>query len=284
MSLRSKLATLIGFFVAAVAVSSALLCHGVSARVEESQYAEIVRARQLIAEVLPPPEYIIESYLVALQSVAASGEVEIERLHERWNALEQNYESRHDFWDRELEDDDLRRELLETAYEPAIKFYALGDRELWPAVQNGETERASALVHTDLRELYEAHKRAIEAAVARADVLATKCASATAHAIDLRKSVLFGLAGLIAVLGAGIAWTVYVVLAQLDAAEALLRERAHAASPSAKEPDQHAKDWPEPKAPIPAPRGRELRRDQAHEHDASLEDASRASPDELDPP
>src|ERR1017187_10342229 len=46
-------------------------------------YQRIVQGKDLISDILPPPEYILESYLVALQLYVADDRAEQDRLIER---------------------------------------------------------------------------------------------------------------------------------------------------------------------------------------------------------
>ena len=68
LSVRYKLYCLVGVF------ALGFLGFGLSAsrtlsevKVNGPYYARVVQGKDLIADVLPPPEYLIESYLVALQ-------------------------------------------------------------------------------------------------------------------------------------------------------------------------------------------------------------------------
>jgi len=60
-------------------------------------YDHIVQNKDLVADVLPPPEYIIESYLVTLQ-LAQAGPDQRAPLVERLKALRDEYETRHRYW------------------------------------------------------------------------------------------------------------------------------------------------------------------------------------------
>ena len=107
-------------------------------------YQRIVQSKDLIADVLPPPEYIIESYLVSLQLVSASGKTERDRLVERLKALKKDYDERHFFWSRETLEPELAELLLKSSYEPAMAFYSLAFDQLVPAVQAGNREAITA--------------------------------------------------------------------------------------------------------------------------------------------
>jgi len=128
-------------------------------------YQRIVQSKDLIADVLPPPEYIIESYLVSLQLVSARDKAEQDQFVTRLTALKKDYDERHAFWSREALEPELAELLLKTSYEPAMAFYSLAFDELIPAVQTGNQEAISA---TTLRinQAYERHRAAIDKVVA----------------------------------------------------------------------------------------------------------------------
>ena len=128
-------------------------------------YQRIVQSKDLIADVLPPPEYIIESYLVSLQLVSARDKAEQDQFVTRLKALKKDYDERHAFWSRETLEPALAELLLKTSYEPAMAFYSLAFDELIPAVQAGNQDTISA---TTLRinQAYESHRAAIDKVVA----------------------------------------------------------------------------------------------------------------------
>ena len=136
-----------------------------SLKVNGPLYQRIVQSKDLIADVLPPPEYIIESYLVSLQLVSARDKTEQDQFVTRLKALKKDYDERHVFWSREALEPELAELLLKTSYEPAMAFYSLAFDELIPAVQAGNREAISA---TTLRinQAYESHRAAIDKVVA----------------------------------------------------------------------------------------------------------------------
>jgi methyl-accepting chemotaxis protein len=63
MSIGKRLAAIVGLCAAALAVSAGLFLHALEkVKVTGPLYAEIVEAKDLVADILPPPEYIVESY------------------------------------------------------------------------------------------------------------------------------------------------------------------------------------------------------------------------------
>jgi methyl-accepting chemotaxis protein len=137
-----------------------------------------------VADVLPPPEYIIESYLVTLQ-LAQAGPDQRAPLVERLKALRDEYETRHRYWQAAGLDPELGDFMLRQAYAPATAFYDLAFKKLVPALADGDRERVAAVMR-DLNGLYDQHRKAIDQVVklatARSDADETAAATRIDHA------------------------------------------------------------------------------------------------------
>jgi methyl-accepting chemotaxis protein WspA len=128
-------------------------------------YNQIVQGKDLIADVLPPPEYIIESYLLVLQEAEETDPTRIAQLIERGERLRLDYESRQEFWRRELAPDELKDFMTVAAAKSATEFFRLRDEQFVPALRAGDRERVRALIPLMNRH-YEAHRLAIDQVVA----------------------------------------------------------------------------------------------------------------------
>jgi methyl-accepting chemotaxis protein len=135
-------------------------------KVNGSIYREIVDGKDLIADILPPPEYIIESYLCTHLMASAADPAEVVELKDKLKALRKDYDARHEFWTERLADGAMKTILLIDSYDPAIKFFAAVDNELIPAVEAGDAAKARQLVDGDLRQFYLEHRAAIDKVVA----------------------------------------------------------------------------------------------------------------------
>lgn len=126
-------------------------------------YQRIVQGKDLIADVLPPPEYIIESYLVSLQLYIAKPE-EVDGLAARLTELKGEYDQRHAFWlDQELEQE-LREAFLTQAHQPALRFFAVAGQSYLPAIRSGNRDDATRVLG-ELRDAYQVHRTAIDKVV-----------------------------------------------------------------------------------------------------------------------
>ena len=170
LSLRGKLTAI---------VATALLILGLFAtvalmtfhklKVNGPVYKQIVQGKDLIADILPPPEYILETYMVSLQILGSPSEAETTKLIDRIKSLKNDLTSRHDYWNGELAAGDLKKTLVEDSYTPALKFYELLETRFIPAVQAKRTEEARDLAYGPMREQYELHRAAIDRVVQMAN-------------------------------------------------------------------------------------------------------------------
>ncbi len=132
-------------------------------------YDRIVQGKDLIADILPPPEYIIESYLTSMQMVSYmdsdSNKGNLPSLVDKLRSLEKDYDIRHEVWVQSLEEGNLRRIMVNTSYEPAKKFYEIAENEFIPAVYAGDKDKAQSIMLEKLQPLYEEHRAAIDQVV-----------------------------------------------------------------------------------------------------------------------
>ena len=139
------------------------------AKVNGPFYQRIVQGKDLIADILPPPEYIIESYLMVLHLAnevdeQASKET-IASLVERGDQLKAEYDQRHVVWVQELEPGPMKEELVAASFDPAVEFYRIRDQQFVPACLAGDAETAKELARGPLRQNYETHRAAIDKVV-----------------------------------------------------------------------------------------------------------------------
>ena len=131
-------------------------------------YQKIVLGKDLVADILPPPEYIIESYLVVLQASTSKNTADVEQYSKRIEELRKDYLTRHEFWKSAGLDGDLSAQLLEASYQPALRFYELAQKTYFPAVIAGKGAEAQKALD-ELGLLYAQHRVAIDKTVTLAN-------------------------------------------------------------------------------------------------------------------
>ncbi len=130
-------------------------------------YERIEQSQNLIADVLPPPLYVIESYLVCLQIANTAPGVSQDLLITQLHQLRKDFESRVDFWSKQKVGVGLSEPLLEQAKNPAIAFYELAQHEFLPALHaNNKIGLDQAM--SKMTQLYNQHRLAINLFVTQA--------------------------------------------------------------------------------------------------------------------
>jgi len=197
LKMKSKLtllagAAIIGFI--AYFIFSYQLMKVVS--VNGSLYDDIISNKDLVADILPPPEYIIEAYLVTKQIVGDTSKDHRQELISRFAGLEKDYQDRHAYWDSHIPPGSLHDKLVNSSYEPASKFFNVVDNELFPAVKQDDMAKAKE-IETRLDALYNQHRAAIDQVVSGANKQSEEIEKKTA---DIKRWVLEGQIGLTVVL------------------------------------------------------------------------------------
>jgi methyl-accepting chemotaxis protein len=127
-------------------------------------YQKIVQGKDLIADILPPPEYIIESYLVSLQLANTVDKGEQDTLIARMKVLKEEYDTRHAYWLEQNLEPELAEVFLNRAHAPALDFYKTAYGALIPAIGQQDAA-ATAAAMALLKQHYETHRKAVDEAV-----------------------------------------------------------------------------------------------------------------------
>lgn len=169
LSLRHKLALLAGPFILALAIALAMSYSTLElVKVEGPVYHGIVETKDLVADVLPPPVYLVESYLLVLQLLQETDREVVAQLVARGRQLRNEYESRHRYWADTLADGKMKQTLVVDSYVPGIAFLDARDRDFIPAVLAGDLPKARALAAGVLSARYHEHRAAIDQVVTAA--------------------------------------------------------------------------------------------------------------------
>ena len=128
-------------------------------------YERIVQGKDLVADILPPPEYIIESYLLVHLMLNETDQHELNKLVDYGKKLQADFEDRHSYWLKNLEDGEIKRLLINDSYIPAKEFYEAFNQKFVPALLKGNREDAEKVAHTTLILKYKDHRAKIDSIV-----------------------------------------------------------------------------------------------------------------------
>jgi PAS domain S-box-containing protein len=170
-SLGWKLTVFAGAVAACVAVQGIVSRENMrDVRVPGEVYHMLRDTEVLIADVLPPPKYIIETHLLAheLQHVSRS---ELPTYEARFARLERDFLERSQHWkDYSGLDAALSEQLNKTSDDLAREYFRIVRETLLPLAVNGKSQAMNDLVEDVLTPLYRSHRASIDEVVRLATV------------------------------------------------------------------------------------------------------------------
>lgn len=139
-------------------------------RVDGALYNGIVQGKDVLSDVLPPPAYVIESYLTALQLSDATNKAEQDSLSAKLNELHKEFNDSYTHWSHDLPDGKLKAAFLQ-ASDHGIKFFDIANQQFMPCIANGDQAKAKEIVRTSLLTEYNEQRAAIDKVVTSANDL-----------------------------------------------------------------------------------------------------------------
>jgi methyl-accepting chemotaxis protein WspA len=213
LRLSTKLSLLVGIFLVGLLTITAVAWQTLGkVKVNGPVYGDIIQGKDVIADVLPPPKYIIESYLVVLLMVEEKDKSKLISYIERGKKLRAEYEERQAFWTEDLTPGRLKDYMVSQSYRPAMEFYEIRDRELVPALLAGDATRAKDIAYGKLLERYDEHRAAVDEVVRLATAQNVAHERAAAELVTSSNNTLIGLAGAIVLL---VVWTAWLIVRSL---------------------------------------------------------------------
>ena len=179
LKFSTRMGLLIGVFIAGM-VCTELMHRRVLSELEVNGplYQRIVQGKDVVADILPPPEYAVEAYLVLYRIMSDVELNEREELISRFRVLETEFQQRHEYWLKELKGDEvaeIRRNLTENAYKPAQEFFRDAKEGITSKIGNKPaTPEMQELFNGAIRKNYLLHRDAVDKTVSLSTVYVTK--------------------------------------------------------------------------------------------------------------
>ena len=154
-------------------------------------YAGIVEQKDLVADILPPPMYVLETYMTALQMLDEDDPNELKADAARIRALKNDFATRCDYWIKPLAGTDVGRVLVEESQPAAWEVFATVENELLPAIQRNDKAAATAVANGKLKAAYLLHRKGIDQAVVLATQTSAALEKSAASDVRRRERLLF---------------------------------------------------------------------------------------------
>ena len=134
-------------------------------RVGGPLYSQIKSGNDLIADILPPPAYVLEAYLEA--TLALQEPETVSARTERLVQLRKDYEERRAYWEKSDIDPAVKSLLTEKSHAEVAKFWEITNNELLPAI--AAKKPAAAEIYRKLQSVYTSHRGIIDTIVKKAN-------------------------------------------------------------------------------------------------------------------
>lgn len=137
------------------------------------------QGKDVVADILPPPLYLIESQLQVYTLLHAKPE-EREGLIRTLARLQKEFEERNSFWQESNLNEPLKQLLLGEQKQQGERFWQLLNTRFVPAIKAGDIATATRIA-TNLHAIYNAHRLGVDATVTSGNQYA---AAQMAHLVD----------------------------------------------------------------------------------------------------
>ena len=122
-------------------------------------YDRIVLGKDLVGDILPPPEYVLEAYLEATQ--AMQDPTALSDATKKLQQLHKDYDDRKAYWSASGLPDNLKDILTTRSDSEVQKFWSAVEGRLLPALKRGDKAAADA-AYSDAKAAYKAHRARID--------------------------------------------------------------------------------------------------------------------------
>ena len=133
-------------------------------------YDHIKLGNDLVADILPPPAYVIEAYLEA--TLALRDPKSVADHEKKLLQLKKDYADRKTFWTASALQPELKSMLVDKSDGEVQKFWQILDVEFVPALRANDTAKAGA-AYARMTDVYTAHRSVIDGLVDKANKLNT---------------------------------------------------------------------------------------------------------------
>lgn len=137
-------------------------------KINGDMYGKIINSKDLIADILPPPDYIVETNLVCFQMLYEYNQSILDKLISKSKQLREEYETRHKFWLKTMDEGQMKQDMVVNSYKPAVEYYDLRDFKFIPFIESGKREEAKKLLLTEMKNKYDEHRKYIDLVVQNA--------------------------------------------------------------------------------------------------------------------
>lgn len=161
MRLKMQLAVVLSLMIISFILALVFTDRALSkAFIGSDTYSEIISNKDLTADILPPPAYLIESWQIALEIVALKDQP-LQPLVDKSNQLTEEFRARDVHWETYLTKPHMINEFNNALAPAAESFIHIRDTQLIPAARGGNSKEINSALLA-LQQAYNLHRAAVD--------------------------------------------------------------------------------------------------------------------------
>jgi methyl-accepting chemotaxis protein len=165
-------------------------------------YDRIKLGNDLVADILPPPEYVIESYLEA--TLALNNPAGLASHRDRLTQLKKDYDERREFWSKSDLDPAIKAKLVQESHREVQRFWTAIEQVFLPALAKADTI-AAAKSYLEITAAYQAHRALIDEIVKKTNDDNAAIEAAATQRVGTFTFLLWSISGLVfLIIGGGL--------------------------------------------------------------------------------
>ncbi len=173
LRMQSKMLLMAGIFALGFGIFGVISYQTLNTvKVNGSHYHEVIRDKDLIADVLPPPAYIVEAYLTCHILPEEKDPQKFEQRIVSLQQLKDEFNARQSHWKANLPDSPMREELCSESRRTAEQFFDQALNQFVPLLKAGKNDEADAILGGPMAQAFETHRASINKVVEAATELA----------------------------------------------------------------------------------------------------------------
>jgi methyl-accepting chemotaxis protein len=225
LSLKTKILALGGFFCLGFIVFGLISSATLNAvKINGEAYSEIIRYKDVVADVLPPPVYIVEATLLTNLMPRVKNAEELADLEARYQKVKDEFITRRDYWAARLPEGALKQNLLYKAAKPVDQYFATVEEQFLPLVRKGDAAEARTLLDQKLMPLFNEHRAIIDLVSKEANQITAEKETSAAQVITNRTFWMWSIGGGVLAAVVVLTWWIARVIAK-QAEDALDKAR-----------------------------------------------------------
>jgi methyl-accepting chemotaxis protein len=165
-------------------------------------YDKIKLGNDLVADILPPPEYVIESYLEA--TLALNNPAGLATHRDRLVQLKKEYDERHEFWSKSDLNPTIKAKLVGESHREVQRFWTAVEQVFLPALAKSDMATA-AKSYSEVTTAYLAHRALIDEIVKKTNDDNAAFEAGATQRVNTFTVILWSISGLVfLIIGGGI--------------------------------------------------------------------------------